>query len=429
VVEPQRLRIFVSYRREDTEGMAGRLSDRFATWPDVDEVFVDVDVIPAGVDYREEITAALARCTVLIVLIGRKWLTVVDKDGRRRLDDPDDLLVFEIGSALRRPGVAVVPVLVDGAEAPAEADLPPRIAPLARLHAADLSHKSFGRDVDALRRDVQALVVAPPVDESEDPPVEGRPGHKRRAGAYLALAGILLVFAAVRFAIIARPPTRADLVADVLAAAAVGVVGVAMLLRPPWSGAAGEAAAGVFLGVCPFVAARMWWSAQLRGAVPPLYLESPLWMILAALGAVLFLVARTPGGFERPRLGENAAFAAGVAAAVGLVAIGCVLSTTDDDLATLRLSDPVVLLASAALAVAALTTRGLLQGAVLVGWAAGLCGVAANTAWLLRHAEFGIPVGVLGAHLALSFLAVLAVVTAVAVRRRSAARLWPVPGR
>jgi hypothetical protein len=170
-----------------------------------------------------------------------------------------------------------------------------------------------------------------------------------------------------------------DQVADAVAATAVGVVGLVLRLPPARSGDAWEGVVGVFLGVAPFVTTRMWWSAELRGAVPPVIVEPPLWMILAALGVVLFLAARSPSGFRRPQLRENALFAVWVATAVGLVAIGCVLQTSDEDLTTPRLSDPIVLLASAVLAVLAITTRGVLQDPVLVGWAGGLCGVMANT--------------------------------------------------
>jgi hypothetical protein len=71
----------------------------------------------------------------------------------------------------------------------------------------------------------------------------------------------------------------------------------------------------------------------------------------------------------------------------------------------------------------------VLQGAVLAGWASGLCGVTANTVWLLRHTEFGIPARILGTHLALSFLAVIVVVATVALRCRAAPRGWPMPER
>ena len=240
----------------------------------------------------------------------------------------------------------------------------------------------------------------------------------------MALASVLLVFAALRFLILARTLTGVNQVADALAATAIGVVGLVLLVPAVWNSAAWAAAVGVFLGVSPFVATRMWWSAQLRGATPPFYVESPLWMILAALVIVLSLVAGGRRGFDLQRFRENTGVVVGVAAAVGLVAIASVLTTSDRDFTSLRLSDPVVLLASVVLAVLAIMTRGALQNGVLAGWACGLCAVMANTVWLLRHAEFGLSAQTLSTHLALSFFAVIALILTVAFQS-SRARFSP----
>jgi hypothetical protein len=132
---------------------------------------------------------------------------------------------------------------------------------------------------------------------------------------------------------------------------------------------------------------------------------------------VLILVAGSTQGFNSPRLKENPPLALGVAGAVGLVAGASVLTTSGEDLTSLRLSDPIVLLASVILAVLAITTRGALQDGVLAGWACGLCAVMANTLWLLRHAEFGISARTLSSHLAPSFFAVIALIITVALRR------------
>jgi hypothetical protein len=162
VNKPQRLWVFMSYRREDTKDMAGRLSDRIATWRIVDEVFRDVDAIRPSEVYRQTITAALERCNVLIALIGPAWLTAVDENGRRRLDDPADLLTFEIKSALDH-GITVVPVLVDRAKPPGKDDLSPRMASLVDLQAARLDGQSFHCDAEALHTDLNNLYgVRPP---------------------------------------------------------------------------------------------------------------------------------------------------------------------------------------------------------------------------------------------------------------------------
>jgi hypothetical protein len=76
-------------------------------------VFMDLDSIEAGLDFAQVITEAVDSCAVLVALIGRQWATLADEGGRRRLDDPDDFVRFEVRTALER-GVRVIPVLVDG---------------------------------------------------------------------------------------------------------------------------------------------------------------------------------------------------------------------------------------------------------------------------------------------------------------------------
>jgi len=92
--------IFISYRRVYAAGHAGRLFDRLADHFGKDAVFIDVEGIEAGVDFVEVIEQAVGGCTVLLAVIGRSWLTCVDEQGRRRLDDPQDFIRLEIGSAL-----------------------------------------------------------------------------------------------------------------------------------------------------------------------------------------------------------------------------------------------------------------------------------------------------------------------------------------
>jgi hypothetical protein len=262
----------VSYRRDDVKDTAGRLADRVARWWSVSKVFIDVEAIGPGTDYQKKITDDLAECDVLLAVIGPNWLPVADKSGTPRLEDPEDLLVFEIETALKR-GIIVVPVLVDNAQVPARENLPLSIGQLFQRQTATLNYRSFSRDVQDLRRAVEALVRG----------VRPQSHKSRVAGAFITLSGILLVFAALRFSAIARALTGVDQVADAVAAATLGILGLLLMVSPAWSGAAWEASGGVLLGVSPFVATWMWWSAQLRGATPPYYVESPLWMMLRRL--------------------------------------------------------------------------------------------------------------------------------------------------
>lgn len=141
--------VFVSYQREDTGPYARllkeHLTERFPGVP----VFMDLDSIEVGVDFAEAIEAALCSCVVLVALIGRVWLTTTDEDGRRRLDDPDDYVLFEIRTAMKRC-VRIIPVLVDGAKAPRQGQLPTALCKLARLNALEMSYGRFEYDESRL---------------------------------------------------------------------------------------------------------------------------------------------------------------------------------------------------------------------------------------------------------------------------------------
>src|SRR5690242_11962416 len=106
--------IFVSYRRQESSHLAGRLYDRLADRFGEDQVFIDVDTIEPGVDFAEEIFRAVSTCKVLLAIIGPSWLSSADDQDRRRLDDPDDIVRLEVEAALQR-GVRVIPILMDGA--------------------------------------------------------------------------------------------------------------------------------------------------------------------------------------------------------------------------------------------------------------------------------------------------------------------------
>jgi hypothetical protein len=128
--------------------MAGRLFDRLAERFGEANVFMDVDSIGPGVDFSEAIEQAVQKCDVLLALIGRTWVSQTDGSGRRRLDDPDDLVVLEVKSPLDRD-IRVVPVLVDGAAPPKSDDLPEGLTSLARRNAIRLDHDTFRSDLVA----------------------------------------------------------------------------------------------------------------------------------------------------------------------------------------------------------------------------------------------------------------------------------------
>jgi hypothetical protein len=145
--------IFISYRRDDTAGYAGRLYDALAAHFGRSQVFIDIDSIRAGEDFVEVIDQWMAGCSVVIVLIGKGWLNSSDAHGRR-LDNPQDFVRLEVASALRHK-IPVIPVLVGGAKMPRPEDLPAPLVPLAHLNAIEIFDQLF-RDsvrhlIDALR--------------------------------------------------------------------------------------------------------------------------------------------------------------------------------------------------------------------------------------------------------------------------------------
>jgi parallel beta-helix repeat protein len=153
--------IFISYRREETAGQAGRLYDRLSDRFGTDRVFMDVDSIAIGVDFTRAVIEAVSGCEILLALIGREWSAMTDSTGQRRIDDPDDFVRIEIEAALQRD-IRVVPVLVEGAALPHAGDLPPGLRPLVRRQALVLSHAGFRSEVSRLVAAVEEVLGAGP---------------------------------------------------------------------------------------------------------------------------------------------------------------------------------------------------------------------------------------------------------------------------
>src|SRR5690242_9416655 len=96
-------KLFISYRREDSLDIAGRIHDGLSHHFGEEKVFIDVDTIPFGVDFRRYLTAWVAGCDILIAVIGNHWLDVRHEsgpnEGKRRLDDPADFVRIEVAAA------------------------------------------------------------------------------------------------------------------------------------------------------------------------------------------------------------------------------------------------------------------------------------------------------------------------------------------
>jgi formylglycine-generating enzyme required for sulfatase activity len=163
-------KLFISYRRDDTQDITGRLYDRLAAHFGKASIFMDVDSIQLGADFRQILTDAVAACDVALVIIGRQWLTIADAGGARRLENPSDFVRIEVEAALAR-NIPVVPILTQGAPMPHERDLPKTLAQLAYRHGMDVrSDQHFTDDVEQLIRRLQPLMDPAPVAPTAPPP-------------------------------------------------------------------------------------------------------------------------------------------------------------------------------------------------------------------------------------------------------------------
>jgi beta-lactam-binding protein with PASTA domain len=165
--------IFISYRREDAAGHAGRLFDRLSEHYGRSRVFMDVAGIEAGVDFVEAIDQAVGSCQVLLVMIGRQWLTAADEHGRRRLDEPGDFHRLEIVTALSR-NIRVIPILVEGSRMPAAQELPEPLARLARRQAVELRDSRWDSDVQELIAALDRALASPPASATSAETPAGR---------------------------------------------------------------------------------------------------------------------------------------------------------------------------------------------------------------------------------------------------------------
>ena len=140
--------IFISYRRQDSSGHAGRIHDHLRSDLKVDEgdIYLDVESMTPGSNWLREIEDNLSRCAVLLVLIGERWQP-------ERLQDPNDYVRAELLAAEQR-GIALIPVLLDGAELPAESRLPAEL----RFLRSRQSHRLDGESNRAYLHDLAALV-------------------------------------------------------------------------------------------------------------------------------------------------------------------------------------------------------------------------------------------------------------------------------
>jgi hypothetical protein len=177
--------IFISYRRGDSEGQARALSTELANYVGEDGLFMDVDSVALGRDFRQILHESLESCDAVLALIGPNWLDIRDASGRRRLDDPADIMRQEIATVLKR-NIPVTPVLLQGASMPPEQRLPGDLKDLAFRNGFELSHARWHSDVREMAQrlgldvtDARALAATA---KSAFKPVELEPQAAIRSG-------------------------------------------------------------------------------------------------------------------------------------------------------------------------------------------------------------------------------------------------------
>ena len=143
------MKLFISYRQEDTGGYCTELCRMLQQAFGHENVFFDVKSIALGDDWLEVVEDRIRKCEILLLPIGSQWLTIKDKKGQTRLTNPRDPLRLEIEAAIRAK-LRIIPLLIAGTEMPEEDQLPGELRRLANYNAFDLRHASFDRDVEDL---------------------------------------------------------------------------------------------------------------------------------------------------------------------------------------------------------------------------------------------------------------------------------------
>jgi hypothetical protein len=195
--------VFISYRREDSSGYAGRLYDILSAHFGGENTYMDVDTIMGGDSFPVVIEEKISECDALLAVIGERWLTCTAANGGRRLDMAGDFVRLEIAKALER-GVRVIPVLVGGATMPHPADLPDELRPLAAREAMDLRDAHFRADAERLIDTLKKTV----------PGIANRPWKARSKRFFFTLSFVLAVAAVVGGIMLSwqpkKPAARAD---------------------------------------------------------------------------------------------------------------------------------------------------------------------------------------------------------------------------
>src|SRR5262249_52167809 len=165
--------VFISYRSEDSHSYGALLYVDLSLRFGLERVFLDSESIPAGADFAAELLSRVRRASVLLAVLGPRWLTITDATGTPRITDPADWPRRELAEAFAL-GMRVIPVLTDGARLPAENGLPAALAHLARCQYRRLRHRDATADLVRIASDLSAA----------DPSLAAAARRRSAVGAY-----------------------------------------------------------------------------------------------------------------------------------------------------------------------------------------------------------------------------------------------------
>jgi hypothetical protein len=221
-------KVFLSYRRDDSAGYAGRVEDRLLRDFGSEILFMDVDNIPIGKNFVKVLRDEVAKCEVLLAVIGPHWLDARDEYGKRRLDNPNDFVRIEIATALQR-NITVIPIMLDGSKIPNSDQLPKELEELSFRNGLYVHHASFHNDLDRLVRELKKqLDVDASLTETKHQPLEE---HQKRPGPEIATS----VFVPVGNRVLPNEKERPRLASAALNSgllAAVGAIAGFLIVAP-----------------------------------------------------------------------------------------------------------------------------------------------------------------------------------------------------
>jgi hypothetical protein len=167
-------RIFINYRRAETQGYAHAIYNQLELHYGSEELCMDIELIRPGWNFAEVLTEVLISCDVMLTLIGPQWLNIKGDDGGRRLDDPEDWVRMEIAAALER-SIPIIPVLLSGAVMPKPRYLPDSLKPLSGFQAHTVGDR-FKTDVESLIEEIERVLKEAAADRARDKGIDNPAG-------------------------------------------------------------------------------------------------------------------------------------------------------------------------------------------------------------------------------------------------------------